>query len=190
MSQKLIASFLLIVILAVFGFSGRNVSAKIVTVIHEPTTKPAMSSTTQPVSPLDFSVKDIDGKDVNLSDYRGKVVMIVNVASKCGNTPQYAALENLYKTYSSQGFVIIGFPANNFGHQEPGSDMEIKTFCTGKYDVTFPMMSKISVKGADIAPPLQVSHRALNGRRFRGRYRLELCKICRRSQRKYHRPLH
>jgi len=76
----------------------------------------------------------------------------VNVASKCGYTPQYAGLETLYKTYADQGFVIIGFPANNFGQQEPGTDAEIKTFCTSKYDVTFPMMSKISVKGDDKAP--------------------------------------
>ena len=76
----------------------------------------------------------------------------MNVASKCGFTPQYAGLESLYKKYADQGLVIIGFPANNFGHQEPGTDAEIKTFCSSKYDVTFPMMSKISVKGDDKAP--------------------------------------
>ncbi len=121
-------------------------------VVHDPTTAPAMGSSTQPASPLDFAVKDIDGNEVNLSKYRGKVVMIVNVASKCGFTPQYTALEAIYKKYADQGFVIIGFPANNFGHQEPGADLEIKTFCSSKYDVTFPMMSKISVKGDDKAP--------------------------------------
>jgi glutathione peroxidase len=102
--------------------------------------------------PLQFVVKDIDGKDVNLADYKGKVVMIVNVASKCGFTPQYKALEAVYEKYKDQGFVIIGFPANNFKSQEPGSNEEIKQFCSDKYNVTFPMMSKISVKGDDKAP--------------------------------------
>jgi glutathione peroxidase len=106
-------------------------------------------------SPLDFTVKNIDGKEVALDQYRGKVVLIINVASKCGNTPQYAGLEEMYKQYKDQGLVILGFPANNFGHQEPGTDDQIKTFCTSKYDVTFPMFSKISVKGDDIAPLYQ-----------------------------------
>jgi glutathione peroxidase len=97
-------------------------------------------------------VQDIDGKDVDLSQYKGKVVMIVNVASKCGYTPQYKGLEALYKKYEGQGFVILGFPANNFKGQEPGTNEEIKQFCTSKYNVTFPMMSKISVKGEDQAP--------------------------------------
>ena len=110
---------------------------------------------TQPTGPLDFTVKDIDGHDVNLADYKGKVVMIVNVASKCGNTPQYKALEEMYEADKDKGFVIIGFPANNFHSQEPGTDAEIKTFCTSKYNVTFPMMSKISVKGDDKAPLYQ-----------------------------------
>jgi glutathione peroxidase len=108
-------------------------------------------ATTQP-SPLDNTVKDIDGKDVNLADYKGKVVLIVNVASKCGYTPQYKGLEALYTKYKDQGFVILGFPANNFKGQEPGTNEEIKTFCTTKYNVTFPMMSKISVKGDDQHP--------------------------------------
>ena len=104
---------------------------------------------TQPsaVSPLTFTVKDIDGKDYDLAQLKGKVVLIVNVASKCGLTKQYAGLQKLYDTYKDRGFVIIGFPANNFGGQEPGSEEEIKTFCSTKYNVTFPMMSKISVKG-------------------------------------------
>ena len=117
-------------------------------IVHDPSAKP----TTAPASPLDYTVKDIDGKDVNLADYKGKVVMVVNVASKCGYTPQYEGLEKLYKKYADQGFVIIGFPANNFKSQEPGSDADIKAFCTAKYNVTFPMMSKISVKGDDKAP--------------------------------------
>ena len=105
-----------------------------------------------PASPLDFVVKDIDGKDYDLSQLKGKVVIIVNVASKCGYTPQYTGLEELYKKYSPQGLVIVGFPANNFKSQEPGTNEEIKQFCTSKYDVTFPMMSKISVKGDDQHP--------------------------------------
>jgi glutathione peroxidase len=146
-------TFIAVVMLAAFVLAGlkvRNVFAA--STVADPSTAPAAGSTTQPASPLDFAVKDIDGKDVNLSDYRGKVVMIVNVASKCGFTPQYKGLEALYKKYADQGFVIIGFPANNFGHQEPGTDSDIKTFCSSKYDVTFPMMSKISVKGDDKAP--------------------------------------
>lgn len=113
---------------------------------------PAMTATTQPSSPLDFTVENIDGQPTDLSQYKGKVVLIVNVASKCGFTPQYTALEALYKKYQDQGFVIIGFPANNFHSQEPGTNAQIKQFCTSKYDVTFPMMAKISVKGNDKAP--------------------------------------
>jgi glutathione peroxidase len=100
----------------------------------------------------DFSLKDIDHKQVSLSQYRGEVVIIVNVASRCGFTPQYEGLQKLYLKYKDQGFVILGFPANNFGGQEPGSDEEIKTFCSAKYSVTFPIFSKISVKGEDIHP--------------------------------------
>jgi glutathione peroxidase len=116
---------------------------------------PATQPSGQPTGPLDFTVKDIDGHDVNLADYKGKVVMIVNVASKCGNTPQYKALEDMYEANKDKGLVILGFPANNFHAQEPGTDAEIKTFCTSKYNVSFPMMSKISVKGADMAPLYQ-----------------------------------
>ena len=100
----------------------------------------------------DFTVKTIDGKDLPLSSFKGKKVLVVNVASKCGFTPQYAKLEELYTKYGNDNFVIIGFPANNFLHQEPGSNEEIKEFCTLNYGVTFPMMAKISVKGKDIAP--------------------------------------
>jgi glutathione peroxidase len=121
-------------------------------VIKSPTTMPAMGTVDSPASPLDFVMKDIDGKDAKLSDYRGKVVLLVNVASKCGFTPQYEGLEALYKTYADRGLVIIGFPANNFGGQEPGTNDEIKAFCSSKYSVTFPMMSKISVKGDDKHP--------------------------------------
>jgi glutathione peroxidase len=100
----------------------------------------------------DFTIKDIDGKQVNLADFRGSVVLVVNVASRCGFTPQYEGLQKLYLKYQAQGFVILGFPANNFGFQEPGTNAEIKTFCSAKYNVTFPIFSKISVKGDDIDP--------------------------------------
>ncbi len=100
----------------------------------------------------DFTMKDIDGNDVSLATFRGKVVMIVNVASRCGFTEQYAGLQKLYEKYCDRGFVILGFPANNFLWQEPGSDSEIKQFCSLKYGVTFPMFSKISVKGSDQHP--------------------------------------
>ncbi len=121
-------------------------------VVKEPTKAPAASKDGKPASPLDFTVKDINGKDANLSQYKGNVVMIVNVASKCGYTPQYEQLQAVYKKYADKGFVILGFPANNFNGQEPGTDEEIETFCKSKFGVTFPMMSKISVLGADKAP--------------------------------------
>ena len=97
----------------------------------------------------DIPLKDINGKDATLKDYKGKVMLIVNVASFCGNTPQYAGLENLYQKYKDKGFVVLGFPCNQFGKQEPGSNEEIKEFCSKKYNVTFPMFDKIDVKGAN-----------------------------------------
>lgn len=100
----------------------------------------------------DFKATSLDGQPFDLSSLKGKKVMVVNTASKCGYTPQYADLEKLYEQYKDQNFVIIGFPANNFGAQEPGTNAEIKEFCTKNYGVTFPMMSKISVKGDDIDP--------------------------------------
>ena len=103
----------------------------------------------------DFTLNSIDGQATPLSTFKGKVVLLVNVASRCGYTPQYAALETLYEKYKDRGFVIVGIPANNFGAQEPGTDQEIKTFCTSKYHVTFPMMAKVSVKGSDITPLYQ-----------------------------------
>ncbi len=102
-----------------------------------------------------FSLHSIDGEAIPLSIYKGKVILIVNVASRCGYTPQYSALESVYEKYKDQGFVILGFPANNFGAQEPGTNAEIKSFCSTKYNVTFPMFSKISVKGDDKAPLYQ-----------------------------------
>lgn len=100
----------------------------------------------------DFKVADITGKEVDLSSYKGKVLLIVNVASKCGATPQYDPLQALYKKYADKGLVVLGFPANNFGGQEPGTNEEIVEFCTTKYSVDFPMFSKVSVKGDDKAP--------------------------------------
>lgn len=99
-----------------------------------------------------FTMNDIDEKPVDLSKYKGKVILIVNVASKCGHTPQYEDLQALYDKNKDKDFVILGFPANNFLSQEPGTDADIKTFCTKNYGVTFPMFSKISVKGKDMAP--------------------------------------
>lgn len=104
---------------------------------------------------FDFTLNSIDGQATPLSGYKGKVVMLVNVASRCGFTPQYAALESVYEKYKDRGFVIIGIPANNFGAQEPGSNQEIKTFCQTKYNVRFPMMAKVSVKGEDKTPLYQ-----------------------------------
>lgn len=99
----------------------------------------------------DFKVDAIDGSKIDFSRFKGKKILIVNTASMCGNTPQYAELENLYKKYKGK-LVIVGFPANNFGGQEPGSNQQIQEFCTKKYAVTFPMATKISVKGSDIHP--------------------------------------
>ncbi len=100
----------------------------------------------------DFKVKTLEGQDFDFSSLRGKKVMIVNVASKCGNTPQYKDLEALYEQHQADNFVIIGFPANNFMNQEPGTAGEIRKFCTDNYGITFPLMEKISVKGDDMHP--------------------------------------
>jgi glutathione peroxidase len=106
-------------------------------------------------SVYDFTLPSIDGINAPLAQYKGKVLLLVNVASKCGYTPQYAGLESLYEKYKDQGLVVIGFPANNFGAQEPGTNEEIKSFCTRTYHVSFPMYAKISVKGSDKAPLYQ-----------------------------------
>jgi glutathione peroxidase len=106
-------------------------------------------------SVYDFTLKSIDGKPTSLHAYHGKVLLLVNVASKCGYTPQYTALESLYEKYKDQGLVIVGIPANNFASQEPGTNAEIKTFCSRKYNVSFPMMEKVSVKGDDKTPLYQ-----------------------------------
>jgi len=104
-------------------------------------------------SPLTGEMPGLDGKPIDLASYQGKVVLVVNVASRCGATPQYAGLQKLYDTYKDRGLVVIGFPANDFGAQEPGSDAQIAEFCSSKYGVTFPMFSKITVKGPE-APAL------------------------------------
>ena len=103
----------------------------------------------------DYSLKRLDGSDDSLSNYQGQVMMLVNVASRCGLTPQYTALQGLYDQYHDRGFTILGFPANNFGSQEPGSDEEISEFCSLNYGVTFTIFSKISVKGEDQHPLYQ-----------------------------------
>jgi len=103
-------------------------------------------------SVYNFTLKSIDGQPVSLKSYHGKVLLLVNVASKCGYTPQYAGLESLYEKYKDRGLVIVGIPANNFASQEPGTNAEIKTFCRNKYNVSFPMMSKVSVLGDDKTP--------------------------------------
>jgi glutathione peroxidase len=110
------------------------------------------SLSAEPKSIYDFTMRSIDGQQTSLKTYHGKVVLLVNVASRCGFTPQYAGLEALYEKYKDRGLVIVGIPANNFAQQEPGTDDEIKKFCSSKYNVTFPMMSKVSVLGDDKTP--------------------------------------
>jgi glutathione peroxidase len=111
-------------------------------------TKKARAATTL----YDLSVDDIHGKRVPLARYKGKVLLVVNVASQCGFTPQYKGLEALYRQFKDRGFVVLGFPCNQFGAQEPGSEEEIATFCETKFDVTFPMFAKVDVNGDDAAP--------------------------------------
>jgi glutathione peroxidase len=112
----------------------------------------SLNDTPKTKSVLDFKMKDIDGKDVKLNKYKGNVLLVVNVASKCGYTPQYEGLQAIYEKYNAKGFYVLGFPANNFGSQEPGTEKEIKEFCESKYKVKFPMFAKISVKGEDQDP--------------------------------------
>lgn len=133
----LILAMIVIVFVGVF-------SAKILAQV------PANTSESQNV--YSFTMKNIDGEDVSLANYKGKALLIVNTASKCGFTPQYAGLETLYEKYKGLGFEVLAFPANNFLSQEPGTDKEIKEFCMLKYKTTFPVFAKTSVKGADINP--------------------------------------
>ena len=100
----------------------------------------------------DFKAKDIDGKERSLADYRGKALLVVNTASKCGFTPQYKGLEKLHREYESKGLVVLGFPCDQFGHQEPGDEAEIKNFCSLSYDVSFPLFAKVEVNGGDAHP--------------------------------------
>ncbi|MDR1554337.1 MAG: glutathione peroxidase [Prevotellaceae bacterium] len=125
----------------------------------------SLSANAQSKNFHDFSVKTIDGNDFSLSELKGKKVMVVNVASKCGLTPQYRQLQALFEKYGNGNFAIIAFPANNFGAQEPGTNAEIKEFCSANYGVTFLMMEKISVKGDDIAPVYKwLTQKAENGK--------------------------
>ncbi len=101
---------------------------------------------------FDFSARDINGEERALDAYRGKVVLVVNVASKCGFTPQYAGLEELYRAFKDEGLVVLGFPCDQFGHQEPGDEAAIQSFCSTQYDITFPLFAKVNVNGADAAP--------------------------------------
>jgi len=124
---------------------------KIITILFALVMAQIVSAQTAP-SLYDIPLKDIDGKDTSLRAYQGKVLLIVNVASKCGFTPQYKGLEALQKKYESQGFTVLGFPCNDFLSQEPGTPEEIKTFCSSKYDVTFPLFEKLHVKGNEQHP--------------------------------------
>lgn len=122
-----------------------------------------MANTTQPPASFhSFTMKDIRGKEVNLAAYKGKTVLVVNTASKCGYTPQYKELQALYEKYAGKDFVILGFPANEFGGQEPGSDESIAEFCEVNYGVKFPMFSKVVVKGDGIHPLLRMLTAAEN----------------------------
>lgn len=112
----------------------------------------SMALNAQDTNFYSFTVKTIDGEEISLAQFKGEKVLVVNVASKCGHTPQYEDLQKLYEEYGGDDFTIIGFPANNFLRQEPGTNEEIKEFCTVNYGVTFPMMAKISVKGKNIHP--------------------------------------
>ena len=111
----------------------------------------------------DFSAKNIDGEEQSLSAYRGKAMLIVNTASKCGFTPQYTGLQKLWDKYQEKGLVVLGFPCDQFGHQEPGDAEEIKNFCSLKYDVTFPMFAKVDVNGADTHPLFEFLKKAKPG---------------------------
>ena len=115
---------------------------------------PAASPQGKPMSFHDLSAKDIDGKDVSFKQYQGRVALVVNVASQCGFTPQYAGLQKLHTEYKDKGLVVLGFPSNEFGAQEPGTEAEIKSFCSLKYNVNFPMFSKVSVKKGDQQSPV------------------------------------
>ena len=136
----------------------------------------------------DFTATDIDGDDVDLSSYDGQVVLVVNTASQCGMTPQYAGLQELYDDVSADGLVVLGFPCDQFGNQEPGSEQEIAAFCETSYGVTFPMFAKVEVNGDD-AHPLYAWLQEREGRAPRRRHRLELHQVPARPRRPGARPL-
>ncbi len=115
------------------------------------------------MSIYEHGVRTIDGQDTTLEAYKGKVLLIVNVASKCGFTPQYAGLEALYEEYADRGFAVLGFPCNQFGHQEPGTEADIQSFCSLTYDVSFPMFAKVDVNGPDAHPLYQELKAAQKG---------------------------
>jgi glutathione peroxidase len=115
------------------------------------------------MSIYDFTVRTIDGADLRLEQFTGRVLLIVNVASRCGFTPQYAGLEALFRRYHDQGFEVLGFPCDQFGHQEPGNEAEIRAFCTGNYQVSFPMFAKIQVNGAAAHPLFRYLRKARRG---------------------------
>jgi len=127
------------------------IAAQVIAQSQTPASPPPSTKKPVPLA-LNFTMNDIDGKPVDLSTHQGKVILIVNTAIQCGYTPQYQELQELYKKHKDAGLVILGFPANNFGEQEPGTNEEIKGFCTKNYGVTFPMFSKVSVKGDDQCP--------------------------------------
>jgi len=129
-----------------------SLTAALVSTLLVSTAMADKSSDSEHECALDFKAKDIDGEAVDLHDYEGSVVLVVNVASKCGLTPQYTGLQNLYEEYKDQGLVILGFPCNQFAGQEPGSEADIKRFCSTEYNVSFPMFSKVNVNGDDAAP--------------------------------------
>ncbi len=148
-------------------FTLATAATAVVFIAAKPATPPAMTETealtAAPASVYDFTVKSIDGKDVKLSQYKGKKLLIVNTASECGYTPQYKELEELYKKHGDK-VTVLGFPANNFGGQEPGTEAQIATFCEKNYGVTFPLFSKVSVKGIDTAPLFKfLADRTRNG---------------------------
>ena len=133
-----------------------------------------------------FALNDIDGNPLALNTFTGKVMLLVNTASMCGNTPQYEGLQTLYEQYREQGLEILAFPANNFGKQEPGTDEEIKSFCYTKYALAFPLFSKISVKGQDMHPPLSLPD---HSKPIPRRDRVELSEISGESRRRGDCPL-
>jgi glutathione peroxidase len=137
----------------------------------------AQEADRKPASVLEFTVNDIDGKAVPLSKYKGKVLLIVNTASRCGHTPQYAALQKLHEKYQGQGLAILAFPANEFGKQEPGTDQQIKEFCTASYSVEFDLFSKIVARGEGQAPVYQFLTSSETNGEFGGEIRWNFTKF-------------